>query len=335
MSIFNRNFWERLYDRIPLFIKKDPARKLLALALALLIFAYYHNNKVQHMEKLENVPVKVSVPEGYYVLNNPPPVTVTLKCSALAAKDIRENNIRIHIPVKVQPDQEKYEIRLKDHIHIDAFFGVSVADISPRTITVTVDKRVSRNVKVEADLAELKQLPEGYTVLKTSVQPETVLVSGPSGMLKGLEKISTKAIPLDATVTRSFIYPALLSLPANAFLSVSPERVLVSVTVDQSHSQRKFHNVPVKLLMASTVGTTTGVEIISSKTVDVTVSGLKSIMENIAEKDIVPYADVSGIKKNGLHNNIPVKCWSQKEGIVIQSIVPDSINVRIGPHVKE
>lgn len=333
MRILNRNFWEKLYKKTPVFIKKDPARKLLALALALLIFAYYHNNKTHHLEKVENVPVEVTVPEGYYVLNNPAPVTVTLKCSSLAAKDIPEKHVRIHIPLKIQQDQDKYEIRLKDHTSIDAFFGVSVAEVIPRTITVSVDKRISRSMKVEVDLKQLPQLPEGYTVLKTVAQPEEVLVSGPSSLLKGMEKISTNVIPLDSTVTRSFIYPARIVLPENTFLSVSPEQVLVSVTVDRSHTKRLFMKLPVKLLMASSVNTTTGVEIISSKVVDVTVSGLKSTVESISERDIIPYADVSRISKNGLHNNIPVKCWSQKEGITIQSVIPDSINVRIGPHV--
>lgn len=335
MRFFNRSFWEKLYSKIPDFIKNDPARKLLALALALLIFAYYHNNKVQHLVKVENVPVKVTVPEGYYILNTPAPVTVSLKCSSLAAKAVPERSVNIQIPVRIQEGQEKYEIRLKDHISIDAFFGISVADVFPQTITVAVDKRVSRNVKVEVDLKQMRNLPETYTILKAVSQPEEVLVTGPSSLLKGLEKINTKEIPLDSTVTRSFIYSAPLALPENTFLAVSPEQVIVSVSVDRSHIRRTFRGIPVKLLMPSSVNTTTGVEIISSRKVDITVSGIKSVMESISEKDIVPYADVSRISRDGLYNNIPVKCWSQKEGITIQSVIPDSINVRIGSHVSK
>lgn len=335
MRFFNRSFWEKLYSKIPDFIKNDPARKLLALALALLIFAYYHNNKVQRLVKVENVPVKVTVPEGYYILNTPAPVTVSLKCSSLAAKAVPERSVNIQIPVRIQEGQEKYEIRLKDHISIDAFFGISVADVFPQTITVAVDKRVSRNVKVEVDLKQMRNLPETYTILKAVSQPEEVLVTGPSSLLKGLEKINTKEIPLDSTVTRSFIYSAPLALPENTFLAVSPEQVIVSVSVDRSHIRRTFRGIPVKLLMPSSVNTTTGVEIISSRKVDITVSGIKSVMESISEKDIVPYADVSRISRDGLYNNIPVKCWSQKEGITIQSVIPDSINVRIGSHVSK
>ena len=279
--------------------------------------------------------MKVTVPEGYYILNTPAPVTVSLKCSSLAAKAVPERSVNIQIPVRIQEGQEKYEIRLKDHISIDAFFGISVADVFPQTITVAVDKRVSRNVKVEVDLKQMRNLPETYTILKAVSQPEEVLVTGPSSLLKGLEKINTKEIPLDSTVTRSFIYSAPLALPENTFLAVSPEQVIVSVSVDRSHIRRTFRGIPVKLLMPSSVNTTTGVEIISSRKVDITVSGIKSVMESISEKDIVPYADVSRISRDGLYNNIPVKCWSQKEGITIQSVIPDSINVRIGSHVSK
>ena len=87
--------------------------------------------------------------------------------------------------------------------------------------------------------------------------------------------------------------------------------------------------------MGSGVDTVTGVEIVSAKAVDVTVTGLKNTLDTVSESDIIPYADVSAIRKNGLHNNIPVRCWSPKTGVSIQSVVPDSINVRVGPHVKK
>lgn len=335
MSVLHRKFWEKIYNRIPAFIKNDPARKLLALALALLIFAYYHSNKTHHIVKVENVPVQISVPEDHYLLTRPQKVTVTLKCSSIASKNFPESDVKIQVPVSVVPGQKKYEIKLKDHVRTGAFFGVSVADVQPQTVTISVDRRISRSLPVETDLAQSRNLPEGYAVVKTSVQPEVVTVSGPEELLKNLKGLPTEVIPLDHTVTRSFIYTAKIALPEKSLLSVSPEQVMISVDVDRSHLRRSFGKLPVKLLMNSSVDTRTGVEIISAGRVEVTVSGLKSIIETLTEKDIIPYADISRITENGRYNNIPVKCWAQKEGLTILSVVPDSINVRIGPHVKK
>ena len=335
MSVLNRKFWEKLYQKTPSFIKKDPARKLLALALTLLIFAYYHSNKTHHMVKVEKVPVRITIPEGHYLLTGTQNVTVILRCSSIASKSIQENDVKIHVPLSVIPGQKKYEIKLKDHVSTTAFFGVSVADIQPQTVTVSIDRRVSKTVKVEADLTQKGSLPEGYAVVKASVQPESVTLSGPEELLKDITDLRTEEIPLDHTVTRSFIYTAKVAVPEKSRLEVSPEQLQVSVDVDKSHLKRTFSKCPVKLLMNSSVDTSTGVDIISAKTVEITVSGLKSTIETLTEKDIVPYADISRITDNGRHNNIPVKCWAQKEGLTILSVVPDSINVRIGPDVEK
>lgn len=335
MSVLNRKFWEKLYQKIPGFIKNDPARKLLALALTLLIFAYYHSNKTHHMVKVENIPVRISIPEGHYLLTGTQNVTVILRCSSIASKNIQENDVKIHVPLSVTPGQKKYEIKLKNHVRTSAFFGVSVADVQPQTVTVSIDRRVSKTVNVDADIAQKGKLPEGYAVVKASVQPETVTLSGPEELLKDITKLGTKEIPLDHTVTRSFIYTAKVALPEKSQLEVSPEQVQVSVDVDKSHEKKTFSKCPVKLLMNSSVDTRTGVDIISAKTVEITVSGLKSTIETLTEKDIVPYADISRITENGRYNNIPVKCWAQQEGLTILSVVPDSINVRIGPNVEK
>lgn len=335
MSVLNRKFWEKLYQKTPSFIKKDPARKLLALALTLLIFAYFHSNKTQQVLKVENIPVRISIPEGYYLLTGTQEVTVLLKCSTITSKNIQKNDVKIHVPLSVTPGKKKYEIKLKNHVSTTAFFGVSVANVQPQTVTVSIDRRVSKTVKVNADLAQKGKLPEGYAIGETSVTPETVTVSGPEEHLKDIKVLQTKEIPLDHTVIKSFYCTAKVDPRGNKQLEISPEQVQVTVNVEKSHEKKTFRKCPVKLLMNSSVDTRTGVDIISARTVEITVSGLRRTIEGLTEKDIVPYADISHITANGFHNDIPVKCWAKMEGVTILSIEPGSINVRIGPNVEK
>ena len=240
MSVLNRKFWEKLYQKTPSFIKKDPARKLLALALTLLIFAYFHSNKTQQVLKVENIPVRISIPEGYYLLTGTQEVTVLLKCSTITSKNIQKNDVKIHVPLSVTPGKKKYEIKLKNHVSTTAFFGVSVANVQPQTVTVSIDRRVSKTVKVNADLAQKGKLPEGYAIGETSVTPETVTVSGPEEHLKDIKVLQTKEIPLDHTVIKSFYCTAKVDPRGNKQLEISPEQVQVTVNVEKSHEKKTF-----------------------------------------------------------------------------------------------
>ena len=336
MSLFKRKFWEKLSARIPDFIKNDPARKLLAFFLVVLIFAYRYSSKEPRIEELE-VPVEFTVPEGYYLLAGKlASAKVKLSCGPFAAKENLKEKVKLNVDLtrKVLPDRMDYKIKLKEFAVTERLSDAKVKSVEPSGITVKVEKQVSKEVKVNADLTQKVLLTEGYEVAKVSCLPDKVILTGPASLLKEIDAIPTIEIPFDATIIKSFSYSAKLIPPKDQpLISMTPEKVTVNLTVAKSHSEKTFRQVPVKLLMGSSVDTVTGVQIVSAKVVDVTVAGLKNTVDSVSENDIIPYADVSAIRKNGLHNNIPVKCWSRKEGVSIQSVVPDSINVRVGPHV--
>ena len=44
--------------------------------------------------------------------------------------------------------------------------------------------------------------------------------------------------------------------------------------------------------------------------------------------DLKPYVDISRFDKPGLYN-VSVKCWSDRDGVNIRSIYPESISVKI------
>ena len=86
--------------------------------------------------------------------------------------------------------------------------------------------------------------------------------------------------------------------------------------------------MPVRVLASSTDRTNLEYEIVSSPNVEITVSGLKNLIETMRKDDLKPYVDISRFDKPGLYN-VSVKCWSDRDGVNIRSIYPESISVKI------
>ena len=69
-------------------------------------------------------------------------------------------------------------------------------------------------------------------------------------------------------------------------------------------------------------------EIVSSPNVEITVSGLKNLIETMRKDDLQPYVDISPLDRPGLYN-VSVKCWSDRDGVNIRNIHPETISVKI------
>ena len=52
------------------------------------------------------------------------------------------------------------------------------------------------------------------------------------------------------------------------------------------------------------------------------------VIETMRKDDLKPYVDISRFDKPGLYN-VSVKCWSDRDGVNIRSIYPESISVKI------
>ena len=55
---------------------------------------------------------------------------------------------------------------------------------------------------------------------------------------------------------------------------------------------------------------------------------MKNLIETMRKDDLKPYVDISRFDKPGLYN-VSVKCWSDRDGVNIRSIYPESISVKI------
>ncbi len=149
----SRNFWRRVWDRVPMFFKENIGRKLAALFLSTLIYGSVRNKVDSHVY-IKDVPVRITMPDNLVLMDDAPRfVTVKLNGSKMVTQGVTENDISID--VRVVPSLYKsgsniypLTISLRD---IKTPFGTSPVSVSPSKFNLAVNPLVSKMVEVTPD----------------------------------------------------------------------------------------------------------------------------------------------------------------------------------------
>ena len=95
----SRNFWRRVWDRVPMFFKENIGRKLAALFLSTLIYGSVRNKVDSHVY-IKDVPVRITMPDNLVLMDDAPRfVTVKLNGSKMVTQGVTENDISIDVRV--------------------------------------------------------------------------------------------------------------------------------------------------------------------------------------------------------------------------------------------
>ena len=174
----SRNFWRRVWDRVPMFFKENIGRKLAALFLSTLIYGSVRN-KVEAHVYIKDVPVRITMPDNLVLMDDAPRfVTIKLNGSKMVTQGVTENDISID--VRVVPSLYKsgsniypLTISLRD---IKTPFGTSPVSVSPSKFNLAVNPLVSKMVEVTPDFESKPGLPSGYAIGKVSLNPKMVRI---------------------------------------------------------------------------------------------------------------------------------------------------------------
>ncbi|GMA50416.1 hypothetical protein GCM10025857_17730 [Alicyclobacillus contaminans] len=183
--------------------------------------------------------------------------------------------------------------------------SVSGVTITPPTVTVTVPVQ---SPQVSASLTpQLVGTPAaGYAVSAVSVQPKTVQLRGDAAAMANLLAIS---VPVDVQGLKASTVLRVAIPHPTGVSSMTPSTVRVSVTVEPAET-KEFSGLPVKVQDAPDG---TGVKIVSPQTVDVTVSGAKSILDRLQPQDVTVYVDASNVTAadTSAPLNVAIPNWVQ------------------------
>ncbi len=324
---------KKLWRKVPGIIRHDFVRKVLALLLALIVYAAV-TDKMGVERDIHNVAVEIP---AVLTLPGAPPVTllkiegkqpkvkIRVRGSERILKNLSDYDFAIPSPL-FKPEGYVPGAPYQLHLSPSDVKGpprVQILAVEPAVLPVDFDVQEVKTVQVRAVFDTKKPLPEGYGVQKVMLSPQEVRVTGPKLALQKLESLQTRPIPL-AGITQSFDYNAEIALSTPA-LKVSPESVFVQIDIARNIGSLTFPLLPLRVLDDKTPNS---YEFMTASRIDVTLSGPKGALSQLKQDDIKPYIDISNLNQPGIYN-VEVSCWVKNNTCQIVKIQPSNIKVKI------
>lgn len=109
--------------------------------------------------------------------------------------------------------------------------GIRLKNIEPDQVELTLDTMAEKRVPVQADFSG--KLPDGMTMTRIQVLPETVNIIGGELSLDSVTTVFTEKIPLENLTTSGFVNVALVMSPATLRPDDKHKKVQVRYTISQ------------------------------------------------------------------------------------------------------
>lgn len=227
-------------------------------------------------------------------------LTVTADMSAV------EPGVRV-IPLKVEAGRNGLPANVK------------VKDLEPRTIRVTVERMVEREVPITPRFEG--DSPAGFQVIDWQITPNTVKIGGAESQMREITEVSTETVRL-TDKTSSFAVQAAIDIGSpNLNLSEeSPRKVMLQVNIGEVRKERVIENIPVSL---------SGAPLRSyaiPRIVKVTVYGPRSVVDEVTVSDIS--VDIDYHPDSRLFSPRVVLSPGFADRVVVRSVEPKTVRVR-------
>ncbi len=314
---------KKVFEHILRFIKRDFLRKLIAVAVALLIYHAIERDEETQSVQFE-VPVEIITPEGMVCVGGNSNVELSFTCKSRDRELFSKLRGQLHIdPAKYTPGAP-YRVTLTESVFN---FPRSVSDFraSPAHLALNIENIAKKKVPVAARY-DANKLSRDYAVGSIRFEPESVELTGPATVLNEISTIyCTEPIPLDRTLTMGFDQAMRLKIPSGVKSNVS--EVLASVEIIPSNTVRRIRNLPLSLVYSGTEkrffrpqGALPAVE--------VTVEGMVDKVNSLPPEALRPYLDLSGAGGGG-RQTLPVKCIvpAGENGFFIRSVTPEKVTL--------
>lgn len=301
---------------------RDGLRKLIALLLAVMLY-FGISSRITKERIISNVPVKVTLASELSGSVDNITTNVTVKGAESALDALIPDDLTIHIAV----DQNNL---VSGHTYVvfpkPSMFsprgGITVEKCDK--ITLHLQKVISRQIPIEVKYSG--DLNKNFVITRTTAVPAAVTVTGPEDVVKSLRSIATSDIPLSETVFDPFEFYTHV-LPVGT-VKIEPENILVQTDVSRKFEDREIKGVPV-LLLAGNNHSGYSVDFAGKNTVvDIVVSGSPSDVAAMKAEKLKPYVDASKVNSPSTLM-LPVECSSGVNGVVIKSVTPGEVPVKV------
>jgi hypothetical protein len=233
----------RLYHRLRHLRFENKGLKLLALAIALLLFAI--SRQPVSDVRLVGVPLEFrGLGRGLEISGN---VDQTVSVSLRGPRDIVRNLLPNQLAVAAdlsdkEPGERIIQLKATD---VARPGNIEILRIEPSTIRLQIEQTARRRVPVKPEL--MGTLPEGMEIYAVTLNPQEVEIEGPQSAVTKVESVETESIRLDGRTT-NFRASIDVDSPAPSVRITTPGPVSLAVELGEQRTTRRFEHLPINWL---------------------------------------------------------------------------------------
>ncbi len=269
------------------FLGHNLALKLVSLFLAIILWFYVAGEQNEDLEK--RATLNIEPPPGMVISSRSTNKADVLFRGPKNRLSLISSDIAVYYKIEdiEKPGKCSFAISPKG---IDIPSGVKVVSIKPSTVTVSLDRLVSKWLPIKANIKG--KVGQGYRIAtdKVKLNPNASLIEGPEKLLRNLEFIYTSPIKVTG-YTKSFIQRVSLQPLIKGQLP-SLDIIEVTVPIEEDFVNRDFKDVPLNFLLSSAKHFPVRC---STSTIDITLTGCRHNLDKITNKDILAFADVTDL----------------------------------------
>ncbi|MBV9923863.1 MAG: YbbR-like domain-containing protein [Acidobacteria bacterium] len=254
---------------------EDWTLKALALLITLGLWYAVTTQRAPATKRLHEVPLEFLLTDGVAIGNDPvDKVDVLLagsqdKLAVLTARDlVAQLDLTGLLPGDRNP-------RLTEkNVSMELPEGVSIREITPRSLTLHLEPVTEREVPVEARFEG--EPPPGFVRGAVTVAPERTRVRGPQSHVNAVERAYTETISLALRREPLALPQVAIDIPDHKVVPLDAT-VSVRVEIGEEQSEQRFTNVAVKTEANGPV---------SPATATVTLRGPRSVVQGLRPEDV-------------------------------------------------
>ncbi|WP_303850588.1 YbbR-like domain-containing protein [Seleniivibrio woodruffii] len=290
--------------------------RIISVVLAICLWLYIVTGEFQEISLY--VPVKLTnIPEGSVAVTDENLINVMAKGPKFLVNNKQFNKVQIAIDVSRITSGTKSVYINPEDVQMPA--GIEVTNIHPKTIDVTVDTLVKKQMKVAPTFVG-EPMP-GYKVGSVVIKPDTVEINAATSKIKGLRSIETMPVNLSGKKD-----PITYSIGLKFYEGIqktTPEFVEVFVMFKEDIQQKTFHEIEV-----SPLGLQRGLTANVLTDFSLTVSGRSDLLNEQTIANVLnPHIDLSDVDSGGVYKRTVV--FNDSKILKVLDVKPAKVRVEV------
>jgi YbbR domain-containing protein len=227
---------------LPRADSKDLLLKVLSLCLGALLW-YLVVGEDQVDMNIE-VPIEVlNLPESLVIANQyKKELDVTIRGPRSLIQELRNRNISR--PIDLSQAVPGTIIIKNDKDSIPLPRGISILQLQPANITLSIDQLVQKTIPIHA--VTEGQVAEGYTLKRITLDPDKIIVSGPKKVIDSELAFKTYVINLDK-LDHSTTLPVNLNLTPEFINLIGETVVVATIEVQENFVTKTVTGIPINV----------------------------------------------------------------------------------------